>query len=109
MDFFLTARSIQGPLTCFILTVLGRDPRIDNPNLGNVADILTAILRFTPSFCFGNGLFRAINIDVFVFLEDEETLSAWSEPILLNEVYFLLGQTFVYLILAMLLDRWSTK
>jgi hypothetical protein len=98
-----------GPLTCVVLELLARDPRNPNPNLSFVADILTWVLRFTPPFCLGKGLFYAINIELFQFLEGDESLSAWSEPILLYEVYFLLGQCIFYVLLAIQLDKWSTK
>jgi hypothetical protein len=98
-----------GPLTCTVLEFLARDPRNPNPNLSFVADVLTWILRCTPSFCLGKGLFHAINIDLYTFLEGKESLSAWTEPILLYEVYFLAGQCVVFLMLAIQLDIWSTK
>jgi hypothetical protein len=92
-----------------MLVILSKDPRNPNPTLEVVADVLAWVLRITPSFCLGNGLFRAINIDKQVFLKGDESLTAWTGPILLYEVYFLLGQCVVYLLLAIQLDKWSTK
>ena len=74
-----------------------------------VQSILTWILRFTPTFCLGKGLFNAINIELFIYLRGVDTLTAWSEPILLYEVYFLLGQCVFFPFLAIQLDKWSTK
>lgn len=96
-----------GPLTCYILIILARDPKFPNPQLENVANLITWVLRCTPSFCLGKGIFYAINIDLFLSLESDYSLSAWSEPILLYEVYFLLGQCVVFLVLAIQLDNWS--
>lgn len=97
-----------GPLTCFILTLIGEDRSNPKPNLVTAANVVTWVLRFTPSFCLGKGLFNAINIETYDFLEGE-TLSAWSEPILLYEVIFLVGQGFLYLALAIQIDKWSTN
>lgn len=97
-----------GPLTCFILILIGLDKGDPKPNLTLAADVITWILRFTPSFCLGKGLFNAINIDTFDYLEGKE-VSAWSEPILLYEVIFLAVEGFVYLALAIQLDKWSTN
>jgi ATP-binding cassette, subfamily A (ABC1), member 3 len=108
-QFLLIIISPTGPLTCFILELLSRDPRSPNPTLSEVANILTWILRFIPSFCLGKGLFHAININTFLFLEDNDELTAWTEPILLYEVYFLAAQCVVFLLLAVQLDRWSTN
>jgi ABC-type multidrug transport system ATPase subunit len=54
-------------------------------------------------------LFNAINIETFAALEEDENLSAWSEPVLLVEVIFLVGECFVYVFLAILLDKWSSN
>lgn len=89
--------------------LLARDPSNPNPSLENVANILIWVLRCTPAFCLGKGLFYAINIDFFLIVAGDESLSAWTEPILLYEVYFLLGQCVVFLLLAIQLDKWSTK
>lgn len=89
--------------------ILAVDPRDPKPNLSHAALVLTWILRFTPPFCLGKGLFNAINIELFLYLEGDDTLTAWTEPILLYEVYFLLGQSIVFPILAILLDNWSVR
>jgi hypothetical protein len=109
IDQYFFSPICLGPLTCYILTALARDRRYPNPILEDIANILTWVLRCTPSFCLGKGLFHAINIDTFLFLEDDDSLSVWSEPILLYEVYFLSGQCAVFLLLAIQLDKWSTN
>jgi ATP-binding cassette, subfamily A (ABC1), member 3 len=93
-----------GPLTIFILILLG-----NNGTLTAVATTLTWILRFTPSFCLGKGLFFAINIESISFLEGKPDLSAWSEPVLLVELVFLIIQSVGYPLLAILLDIWSNN
>jgi ATP-binding cassette, subfamily A (ABC1), member 3 len=77
----------------------------------NVANILTWILRFIPSFCLGKGLFFAINAETVAYLEgdSENELSVWSEPILLVEVIFLALQMIGYTGLAIYLDKWSSN
>jgi ATP-binding cassette, subfamily A (ABC1), member 3 len=97
-----------GPVTCYILIVLGKNPYNLKPNLVNAAKIITWVLRFTPSFCLGNGLFHVINIEVFNFYEGHK-LDAFSEPILLVEVIFLVLQTFGWMLLAIQLDKWSNN
>jgi ABC-2 family transporter protein len=99
----------SGPLTCTVLMLLARDPRNPNPSLIGVADVVTWVLRFTPFFCFGKGLFNAINIDLFMYLEEDDALTAWTEPVMLYEVYFLAGQAIFFVVLAIHLDQWSTK
>jgi ABC-type multidrug transport system fused ATPase/permease subunit len=97
-----------GPLTCSILRILGEDPSNPKPNLVTAADAIGWILRFSPSFCLGNGLQNAIDIEIFDFLE-EGVSTAWSGPILLYEVIFLAIETVGYLVLAIYLDKWSTN
>lgn len=99
---------LGGPLTNFILILLGSDPGNPRDNLINAAKILTWVLRFFPSFNLGKGIFNAINIETFDYLEGKR-ITAWSEPILLIEVIFLAVEAVVYLLLAMLLDRWSSN
>jgi ATP-binding cassette, subfamily A (ABC1), member 3 len=98
-----------GPLTIFILTLIGEDNGNPNQNLVNIATILKWVLRPIPAFCLGNGLFSAINIDVFVLLGETPTLSVWTDTVLLYEVIFLVIQTFLYLWLAIMLDIWSSN
>ena len=81
--------SFAGPLTCFILVLLGRDKSLPEPkpHLEDVANVLEWVLRLMPTFCLGNGLFSLINLDVFLVLEDDASLTAWSGPILLYDIY----------------------
>ena len=98
-----------GPMTCFILTLLGNDPAGKKENFLTAVKVITWILRFTPPFCLGNGLFRAINIFLYLFLDGDLEASAWSEPILLYDVIFLAWQGVIYLWLAMQIDRFYTN
>lgn len=98
-----------GPLTCFILLLLGINPIDEKPHLINVADIIQWILRFNPSFCLGNAIFKCINIELFAFLAGDYNLSVWSKQVMLYEVIFLACQTIGYMLLAIQLDRWSTN
>jgi ATP-binding cassette, subfamily A (ABC1), member 3 len=74
----------------------------------NVADILTWILRFHPSFCLAKGLYNAIYIDACELWEGRY-ISVWSEPILLVDAIFLACEAVVYLVLAICFDQWSTN
>jgi len=96
-----------GPLTMFIMTLLGNEPGSPKPNLLTAVKYVTWILRFTPPFCLGKGLFNAINIELFIFVNQVHT--AWSEPVFLYEVIFLACETVVYLSLAIYLDRCSNN
>jgi ATP-binding cassette, subfamily A (ABC1), member 3 len=98
-----------GPITVYILTLIGDDRSNPKETLTTAANAVTWILRFTPSFCLGKGLFYAINIDTIAFLEEDQDLSAWSEPVLLVELVFLVLQGVGYTVLAILLDIWSSN
>lgn len=89
--------------------LVARDPKYPNPKLEDISDILKWVLRFTPPFCLGNGLFSVINIDTFLFLEGDDSLTAWSGPILLYDIYFLAAQSLFYPFLAIQFDIWSTN
>ena len=98
-----------GPVVCVILILLGNDPRREQENLIGIAEILTWVLRFFPSFGLGKALYNAIAIDLFLLLDGDVDGTAWSEPILLYEVIFLAWQSVVYICLAIQLDIWSTN
>jgi hypothetical protein len=99
-----------GPLTCYILLLIARDPRYPNPTLENVSDVLSWILRLSsPFFCLGKGIFAAINIENYMFIYADDSLTAWSAPILLYEAYILGVQCIGYVFLAMKMDKWSTN
>jgi ATP-binding cassette, subfamily A (ABC1), member 3 len=98
-----------GPITVYILTLIGGDRSNPKDTLTTVAAAVTWVLRFTPSFCLGKGLSYAINIDTIAFLEEDQDLSAWSEPVLLVELVFLVLQGVGYTVLAILLDVWSSN
>jgi ABC-2 family transporter protein len=100
-----------GPLTVFILLIIGTDPDKPNNALVRVANILTWFLRFFPSFCLGKGLLFSVNADTVAYIEgdSESSLSVWSEPYLLYEVIFLILEMFGYTGLAIYLDIWSSN
>ncbi|KAL7567855.1 hypothetical protein ACA910_000596 [Epithemia clementina (nom. ined.)] len=101
--------ALGGPLTIFILLILGKeDPNDPRDNLTTAANVLTWILRFSPTFCLGNGVFKVINIESYEYLEGED-LNAWSEQILMPEVLFLVGETVLYMMLTLQLEKWSTN
>ena len=100
---------LGGPLTCFILIIIGRDPGDPKPNLEDIANIISWILRiFFPTFNLGRGLLNAINIESLDFIYGESK-TAWTEEVLLYDVIFLILQAVVYLILAIQLDIMSTN
>lgn len=98
-----------GPLACFILLLLGINPIDEKPHLIDVANVIQWILRFNPSFCLGNAIFKIINIELFAFLAGDYNLSVWTKEVMLYEIIFLACQTVVYMLLAIQLDRWSTN
>jgi ATP-binding cassette, subfamily A (ABC1), member 3 len=98
-----------GPIAIFIIRIIGEVPGNPNEKLLKIARILAWCLRIFPSFCLGQGLLNAMNIESLHFWEGDYNLSVWTEPILLFEVIFLILQTVVYLVLAILLDIWSTN
>lgn len=98
-----------GPLACFIMLLLGNEPGDRKPKLLLATKILTWILRFTPCFCLGKGIFNAINIDVYGFLEGDMAISAFSEPILLYEVCFMAAECIAFLGLAIVIDIYSNN
>ena len=100
---------LGGPITVFVLELIGSDTSNPNSKLKNIATIITWILRFTPTFCLGKGLFFAINVESIAFIEGDPGLTVWSEPVLLVEVIFLAAQGIGYTGLAILLDRWSSN
>jgi len=100
---------LGGPLTCFILIIVARDPGNPKPNLEDIANILTWCLRiFFPTFNLGRGLLNAINIEVLDFLYGESK-TAWTNEVLLYDVIFLILQAIGFLMLAIQLDVMSTK
>ena len=52
-----------GPLTVIILEILGSDPFDPKPNLVDISNILSWILRFNPCFCLGRALYYSLNIE----------------------------------------------
>lgn len=101
-----------GALACLVLLLLGAPipgETEGNPKLRLAATVSSWILRFTPYFCLAKGLYFAIWIDLWRYLEEDSDLSVWSEPVLLYEVLFLLLQGIGYPILAIFIDILSSK
>jgi ABC-type multidrug transport system ATPase subunit len=97
-----------GPLTVIILLLIGSDPFDPKPNLIDISNIVSWILRFNPCFCLGRALYYALNIDFLTFIyPDLDTV--WSEDVLLWDVVFLAWESVVYLLLAIQIDKWSTN
>lgn len=98
-----------GPLVCLILVLVARDPANPRPQLEAISGVLEWMLRFVPSFCLGNGLYTVINIEFFLFIENDNSLTAWSGPIMAYDIYFLAAECILYPLLAIQLDLWSTN
>jgi hypothetical protein len=79
-----------------------------NQTLLDAANLVAWILRFTPSFCLGHGLYNAIYVDAFDYWEGER-ITVWTKPVLLLEVIFLAGESILYLALAIFIDKWSSN
>lgn len=97
-----------GPLAVFILLLIGNDTGNPQPNLVAASKAVAWILRFTPAFCLGNGLFNVINIDTISLIEGKQ-VNAWSGSVMLFEFIFLAWQSILYPLLAIQLDKWSTN
>lgn len=50
--------ALVGPLVSFILRLIGDDPSNPNESFVNIANVIEWVLRFIPSFCLGNSLFK---------------------------------------------------
>lgn len=98
-----------GPLAVFILRIIGLNPGDPREDLQLAADIVEWVCRaLIPSFCLGNGLFKAINIDSYDFWLGGR-VNAWDMDMLLIEVIFLLVQIALFFSLAILIDILSSK
>lgn len=97
-----------GTLATFILRLIGADPANPRESLTLAAEIVEWILRFTPAFCLGRGLYSAINLESISFLEGRQ-ITVWDSAAILYEVIFLGCESVVYLLLAMKIDEWSAN
>jgi len=88
--------------------LIGSDPTDRKQNLVDGANIIEWILRFIPSFCLGNGIFNAINIETFEWLKGHP-ITVWDNSVLSVEVGYLAWQSVVYPCLAVLLDVLSSN
>jgi ATP-binding cassette subfamily A (ABC1) protein 3 len=112
-NFFV---GFAGPMVCFILrliqsstnTASGGDSKPDQ-SLKLTAQIIEGIGRFIPSFAFGKALLFTVNIDTFATFNSDPDLSVWSPDILQTEVIFLAWEAIVYVWIAVMIDKLSTK
>jgi hypothetical protein len=89
--------ALGGPLSIFILLILGKDPGDPRDNLVTAANVLTWLLRVVPTFCLGHGVFAVINVDTLEYIYGR-TLNVWDSEMLLWDVIFLVLQTVVYML-----------
>jgi ATP-binding cassette, subfamily A (ABC1), member 3 len=76
--------------------------------LQDISNILSWILRLNPAFCLARGLYYCINIDIVEFIEGEIS-TVWTGSVVLYDVIFLAWECVVYVLLAVLIDVWSTN
>lgn len=95
---------IGGPITTYTLRLIGSDPEDPWETLVQTAEAIEWVGRLVPSFCLGKGLFYTMNISTFELRGSGTTLSVWDESILFYEVFALLLQSFVYMLIALHID-----
>uniref|UniRef100_A0A7S2EEV5 ABC transporter domain-containing protein n=1 Tax=Trieres chinensis TaxID=1514140 RepID=A0A7S2EEV5_TRICV len=101
---------MAGPLVTFILRLIGTDPTLENAQkFVNIAIAVEWVLRFFPMFNMSKALFYIINIQILVGLTGNSDLSVWSSDVCLIEVLYLAAQSILYILLAIQIDKWSTK
>jgi len=98
-----------GTITMNVLQGFGYNPSDPRENFLDIANIIIWLLRWVPSFCLGKGLFQAVAIDVYRLWEEDQEMTIWSDSLLKYDIICLILQTIGYLLLAMLLDKWSTN
>jgi hypothetical protein len=91
---------------CFMLRLFASDDRLAKADvLTTVSSLLAWVLRLHPSFCLGRGLLYILNFRIVMDFEDNDaSTSVFSPPILLIELLFLLFQSVLYFLGAVLLD-----
>jgi ABC-type multidrug transport system ATPase subunit len=99
---------LAGPLVALILRLIGEDLLNPNASLVMAANIVEWILRFVPAFNFGSGLFKSINVETYEYLAGKP-ITVWHHSVILYEVIFQFIWCFVYIALAMQIDRWSSN
>ena len=99
---------LAGPLVALILRLIGDPGGLNNPSLVTAANIVEWILRFFPSFNLGSALLKIINIEAYEGLA-QQPITVWHSSAILYETIFQGIWCFVYIFLAILLDKWSTN
>ena len=97
-----------GPLVTFILLLIGEDPSSPNPSLVTASKLVEWILRFFPAFNLGSGLFKCINVASYELLA-AKPITVWYHTVILYEVIIQGIWCFLYVALAMQLDKWSSN
>jgi ATP-binding cassette, subfamily A (ABC1), member 3 len=99
---------LAGPIVALILRLLGEDLQNPNASLVTAANAVEWILRFVPAFNLGSGLFKCINVETYEYLAGKP-ITVWHNSVILYEVIFQCMWCFVYVALAMQIDRWSSN
>ena len=99
---------LAGPLVTFILRLIGDPSGLNSPSLLAAANAVEWILRIFPSFNLGSSLLKIINIQ---FLESfaKEPITVWHPTALLYETIFQAICCVTYILLAIQMDKWSTR
>jgi hypothetical protein len=89
-----------------MLRLFASDDRVAKADvLKTFSSLLAWVLRLHPSFCLGRGLLYVLNFRIVMDFEENDTsTSVFSPPILLIELLFLLFQSLLYFLGAVLLD-----
>jgi ATP-binding cassette subfamily A (ABC1) protein 1 len=99
---------LAGPLVTLILRFMGDPSGFNNPSLVNAAIIIEWILRIIPSFNLCNSLLKISNMQSVEVLA-QGPITVWDSPAVLYETIMQAVWCFVYIILAIQLDKWSTN
>jgi ABC-type multidrug transport system fused ATPase/permease subunit len=100
-----------GALVSFILRLLGAQQALLGGDVDyvGIATIIEYCLRIHPAFSFSKALFYIQNVEYFALIFNSPDISVWSLRVILIDFLFLLGQIFVYFVLAVYIDRKITN
>jgi len=105
-NFFI---GLTGPLVSLILRFIDAGNGDDGTDFKGIAVIIEWCLRPIPSFNLSKSLLFMINIDTFALIGNDPDLTVWSKEVILIEFIFLCVQSVFYILLAILIDKVSTK